>query len=115
MRMLGGLLVMAALAVVAGGTASAAWGMYGKFTEAAAADAASRGELATLQTQYEGMSKSVAALSTERGMDAAVRERYGVGRPGEGEIDIIRQATSTQAASATEGFWQSLWHALFVW
>ncbi len=116
LRMAAGLSVMVLLALVAFGTGSAAWGMYGKFAEAAAADEAGQKELANLQAQYDDMQKTVDNLSTPRGMEAAVRERYGVGKPGEGEIDIIQEATTTAAAAdAPEGFWASLWHALFVW
>jgi hypothetical protein len=115
LRMAGGLAAMALLVVVAAGVADAAWGMYGKFIAAAAADAASQQELSALQGQYDGMSASVAQLSTAHGAAAAVRERYGVGLPGEGEIDIIRTATSSAAgAPAQDGFWAGLWRAVSV-
>ena len=116
LRMGVGLSAMAVLCLVAYGTASAAWGMYGKFTEAAAADQASQQELSGLKTQYDSVSNTVDGLETVRGMGAAVRERYGLGLPGEREIDIIRESTSTAAAAqAPTGFWQGLMQTLFGW
>jgi hypothetical protein len=116
LRMLVGLAGLVALAALGAVSARAAWGMYQKFAEASAADAAAQNELAAAQAQYASVSASVEALDTERGQEGALRERYGVARPGEGEIDIVRPATTTPAAAdAPRGFWASLWHALFVW
>jgi hypothetical protein len=107
--------IMVLLALVAFGTAHGAWDMYGKFNEAASDDGDAQQQLAQLQTQYESVSQTVKALDTSRGMDAAVRERYGVGLPGEGEIDVIRQASTTEASSTPQGFFNRLWDALFGW
>jgi len=110
-----GLCVMVLLSLVAFGTAHGAWDMYGKFAEAAGDDADAQQQLAQLQVQYESVSQTVKELGTSRGMDAAVRERYGVGLPGEGEIDVIRQASTTMATSTPQGFLHRLWDALFGW
>lgn len=116
LRMGTGLGMMALLAAVAFGTAHAAWSMYGKFANAAAADAASQQEYTTLEAQYQDVSATVEDLGTSRGFGAAVRERYGVGLPGEREIDIVRESSSTAAAAAApQGFWARLWQALVVW
>jgi hypothetical protein len=115
-RMVGGLGVMAALALLAFGTAHAAWDMYQKFSEASSADEAAQGELVTMQAQYQNISTTTDALQTDRGLEAAIRTRYGVGRPGEGEIDIIRQASTTNAAGGTDtSWWARLWRRVFIW
>lgn len=114
--MLGGTCLLAALALVAGLSVRAAWGMYQKFEEAAAADAASQTEVANLKSQYDDASQRTEFLNTKEGQEQALRERYGVAAPGEGEIDIVRPAEGAEgAAAAPQGFWQKLWHALFVW
>ncbi len=108
-----GLLALATLAVVG---VRAGWDMYGKFSAAAAADEAATAELATLQAQEAHVAATVAELSTERGQERAARQRYGVVRPGEGEIDVVRQAPTSTTPTAMQGtFWQRLWHALLVW
>ena len=68
-----GLSLMVLLSLVAFGTAHAAWDMYYKFSEAAAADAAGQQDLAQLTEQYASVRSTVSELGTSRGMDAAVR------------------------------------------
>ena len=115
-RMAGGLGVMVMLALLVFGSARAAWDMYQKFSEASADDAAAQGELANMQAQYQSISSTTDALQTDRGLEAAIRTRYGVGRPGEGEIDIIRQASTTGAGGSSDtSWWSRLWHAVFIW
>ncbi len=112
-RMAGGLGVMVVLALLAFGSAHAAWDMYQKFSDASTADAAAQGELATMQAQYQSIASTTDALQTDRGLEAAIRTRYGVGRPGEGEIDIIRQATSTATqGSGSQNWFERLWQAI---
>lgn len=111
-----GLAAMAVLALVAFGSVRAAWSMYQKFTDASAADAAAQSELSNMQEQYQSVSTTVQALNTSRGLEAAIRGRYGVGRPGEGEIDIVPQAaTSTQGGNGPQNWFERLWHAIVIW
>jgi|GEM_PF-524527 len=116
LRMVVGLGAMALLALVAVGSARAAWGMYQKFAEASSADASAQGELTTMQAQYGSVSTTVEQLGTSRGLEAAIRQRYGVGKPGEGEIDIVRQASSSDTQNTDGQSWfDKLLHAVFVW
>ena len=93
-----------------------AWGMYGKFAAASQADADAHTELAGLQGQYNKVGAAVAALSSDRGVEAGVRERYGVAKPGEGQIDIVRrEATTTDAAPQETNIFVKIFRALFVW
>lgn len=110
----GASLVVLAFAVF---TAKASWEMYVKFTVASRGDDASKLELAQLQDQYQKVSAAVADLSTTRGEESQIRERFGVGKPGEGTIEIVRNGTSsedTQGSSAENPFMR-IWHALFIW
>ncbi len=116
LKMGGGLVVLGVLVLVAAGSAQAAWGMYQKFLDASAANAAAQAELATLEAQHATVSATVEGLTTERGLEAAVRQRYGMGHPGEGEIDIVRQPADPAGASAEpQGFWARLWAAVVIW
>lgn len=113
--------VMGCLGIIALGgltfmAARAAWDMYGKFAAASQARSDAEVQLAQLQTQYAHVEAQVKALNTERGIEAAVRERYGVAKPGEGEIDIVHSASTSQSASKGDESWfAKLWHSLFVW
>ncbi len=115
LRMSLGALGVLALGLVAFGASRAAWTMYGKFTEAAAARAGAEAQLQELEQRDQTIKADVAALSSNRGVEAALRERYGVALPGEGEINIVRQASSTGPFIEQVGFLQKLWQLLFVW
>jgi len=114
-RMLVGVSAMAALGLGAGLCAQAAWGMYQKFSEASQADAQATAELADLRIQYATVSSTVELLNTRRGEEAALRERYGAARPGEGVIAIVREKNEAEERPSGKGFFESLWQALFVW
>jgi cell division protein FtsB len=110
---LGGVLLLALVAYFA---VKGAWGMYGKFAAASQADADAKQELSDLQGQYAQVGASVDALSSDRGVEAGVRERYGVARPGEGQIDIIRrEATTSDATPGEPNIFVRIFRALFVW
>lgn len=111
-----GALGVAMLALVAVFAIKGAWGMYTKFAAASEADAAAQVELETLRGQVGQVGASAAALSSDRGVEAGVRERYGVARPGEGQIDIIRREATTSPAKAAEpNIFVKIFRALFVW
>lgn len=107
-----GLLLLALLAWVMG---RAAWGMYGKFTHASEARQSTEAELSSLQEQLAQVEGAVADFNSERGLEAQVRERFGVARPGEGEITIVRRSREDETAAPLRGFWQRIWDAVFVW
>jgi cell division protein FtsB len=109
----GGLLILLGVAMVA---VRAAWGMYGKFTEAATSDAIAQQQLNALKAQESQVNMAFTSLSTARGVEAQVRERYGVVKPGEGVIAII-ESTSTVLKSPTPppNLLVRLWQALFGW
>lgn len=98
-------------------SAHAAWDMYVKFSVASKADEAAQGDLASLKAQYASVGEAVQNLSTERGEEGEIRERFGVGKPGEGAIEIVRTATSTDAAQNTlpQDLWSRLMRAFVVW
>ena len=115
-RVLLGCAGIVALGVLTFFAVEAAWGMYGKFAAASEARAGAQTQLAQLQTQYARVQTQVAELNTDRGIEAAVRERYGVARPGEGAIDIVRHASSSESgARGDESWFAKFWRSLFVW
>ena len=107
-----GIMVLVGIAAVA---SRAAWDMYGKFADTAAASVAAETQLQDLQERHQKIGAEVQALSSERGLEAEVRERYGVARPGEWQITIVRQASSTEVLRQEPGLLDKLWQLLFVW
>lgn len=108
-----GLLALAALTL---GAVNAAWGMYQKFAEATRSDAQAKTQLTSLEAQEQRMSAAVAGLSTSRGLEAQLRQRYGVIKPGEGVIQIVNPApSSTPPAAPRQSWWSRLWQAVMPW
>lgn len=115
-RALLGVLGVLFLALVAFFAVRGAWGMYTKFAAASEADASAQAELETLRSQVSLVGASAEALVSLRGVEAGVRERYGVARPGEGQIDIIRREATTSVPRADEpNVFVKIFRALFVW
>ena len=108
-----GVLLLLVVTVV---LARAAWGMYGKMTEAAQAKEEANAELARVEAQQRGVTTTLSEISSTRGEEAQIRARFGVAKPGEGEIDVIRDTkASTTDSELKESWWTSLFHTLFVW
>jgi cell division protein FtsB len=102
------------LAFVTFGAVRAAWGMYGKFAEAAEDNAGAEQSLSQLTAEEERMNATVEALGSARGQEAALRQTYGVALPGEGEIQVIEESASTTPPQpASQNVFVRLWHALF--
>lgn len=103
------------LFVVAYFAVRGAWHMYGKFTQAAAAHEAGEARLVQLRQEHDRAVQRVEELRTDRGVEAELRERYGLSRPGEGEIVVVRPPADAAGAAAGSGLLDKLWKALFVW
>lgn len=96
--------------------AHAAWDMYGKLVAASQAKSEALSQLASLEAQQKGVTRTITKLTTERGVEAEVRVRFGVARPGEGEIDIVEDRSSTTSpVGHTPSWWQGVYQTLFVW
>ncbi len=104
------------LFVVTGFLMRSAWGMYGKMAAASQGQEEAEAQLAALQAQQQGVNNTLGQLSSKRGVETQIRERFGVAKPGEGEIDIVRdQKVPTTTAAAKESWWQHMFRALVVW
>ncbi len=104
------------LFVTAGVAVSSAWGMYGTFTTAATAKEDAEKSLKSLQEDEARIRATVAALASDIGIEKEVRERFGVVRQGEGEIQIVRNSPQEDLQQTEDKniFMRAL-HSLFVW
>jgi cell division protein FtsB len=90
------------------------WGMvsvvraYLKQREAVTLRNESRQELAGLEQKQQELDKKITNLSTDQGMEAEVRERYRVVKPGEQLVIVVDNKDSVPTKSQSEGFWQKL-------
>ena len=104
------------LLFVGAASVKAAWNMYQTFDIAAAEWTAAEIELETLRAEHANVAAVLKEFSSERGLEAAVRARFGVVRPGEGEIRIVRSEETllTEQEPNTNPF-SRLFNALFTW
>ncbi|HEV8666558.1 MAG TPA: hypothetical protein VN665_01780 [Candidatus Paceibacterota bacterium] len=116
-RFLLGVCMLLILGFITFGSAHAAFGMYGKFAEAATANDAAQQNLAQMKAEDANVKAEVTALNSPEGQEAQLRQSYGVALPGEGEIQIVREApTSTVSKSDSSGnFFVNILKALFEW
>ncbi len=98
------------------GAVKAAWDMYGRLAMAAQGQQEAAAELADMEKEHARVSTSVQELSSSRGQEELVRERYGLVKPGEGVVQIVHNApTSTPSNNGGGGFFGRLFHTLFSW
>lgn len=110
------LVVASGLLLVSTVSVNAAWDMYQTFDVAGDERVAAETELAALKVEYATMVATLGQLSTERGLEAVVRERFGVVRPGEGEIRIIRPASEVVVEKdSSKNPFSRLFNALLAW
>lgn len=107
-------IVLAAATVLC---ALAAWNMFGKEREATSESNGAAEQLALLSSQQTEVQSDIAELSTDRGVEAALRERYGVALPGEGIIEVVDPESSAMgtATSSSNNLLQEIWQRVFPW
>jgi cell division protein FtsB len=90
--------------------------MYQKFAEASGAHEAAQEELAALKERHAQVEAAVASLSSERGLEAEIRNRFGVAREGEGEIKIVRDEEVKEPGELQKkSLWQRILNAFAIW
>jgi cell division protein FtsB len=103
------LLVLAVIAVV---FVKGAWNVYQK--EAASGDylAQAQAQFAKVNATDQDLSQSVAALQTQQGIEADIRQKFRVVKPGE-QIAVIvddNASGSDSVATSSPGIWASIAH-----
>jgi cell division protein FtsB len=104
------------LLFVGAASVKATWEMYQTFDVAAAERAVTEAELASLRAEYAQMAAILEGFSSPRGFEAAVRERFGMVRPEEGVIRIIRTEEGVIIKDRVDpNPFSQLFNALFTW
>lgn len=100
-------LFIGVLLLVAFWLLSSIFGLAEKAKIAASQAHEAQGELRQLDERKAALEKSLAALSTARGKDAAIRTAFGVARPGEEVIVVV--PPSPPATTSEPSWWDKLW------
>ncbi len=94
--MMGVILILLVIAV------QGAWGMYEKHLDARGKESQVREELAALNAREAELRTDIEQLSSERGIEAEIRERFMVAKEGEQVIVLTdEQAAATEVPSVT--------------
>jgi cell division protein FtsB len=107
-------LMLAGLFLLVVVAASGVWGIYRKDQESIVLRQQAQAQLADLSTQEGQLDASIAELQTERGKEAALRQQYSVGDPGEGVVMIV-EPTAPAPVAATSSSFQTWVRATFSW
>ncbi len=86
--------------------ANATWGVYKKSRESAANAFRAENELRRLTDRENLLHNELERLNTDEGIEAEIRSKYSVSKPGENVIVIIDKDKSTTTVEAIpEGWW----------
>ena len=64
-------------------------------------------EYSELQKREEFLAGEIQRLETDAGIEAEIRERYGVGRPGE-EVIVLLEKQNKEEIVEEKGFWKKI-------
>jgi len=108
LRLLGRRLLLLFLAALVLSMAWGVWDIYRKNAEAALLRSQAEAQLAALSARETKLQADYSDLNSSRGMEAALRDSYAVGRSGEGMIVIVepKQSVPAQASSTSWGWIQ---------
>ena len=81
--------------------------VYGRYKESVLMRTETEAKLLELETQRANIAKESAKLLSEAGIDAKIRTKFNVAKPGENVVLIVDDATTT--ATTTPGFFATLW------
>ncbi len=94
------------LLLVAFWLATSIWGLVGKAHVAVSQAQEAKLQYQTLEERKATLEANLAALSTERGQDAAIRTAFGVARPGEEVIVVV--PPEAKATSTPPSWWETV-------
>ena len=95
------------------------FGFWGKMEETAQNKKIAEDKIAQLTTQKQKLASDIANLQTNEGVEASIRDKFGMEKAGEGMIVIVDNQNATAAAPTSSGFWSffnplgSFWKNLF--
>jgi cell division protein FtsB len=85
----------------------ATWNLYKKAHESAANASQAQNALKRLEDRQKVLNEEISRLKTDEGIEAEIRSKYGVSKPGEQVLIIVddQKATTTEVREE-EGWWQ---------
>ena len=91
----------------------ATWRVYSKGQDAKQAREDAEKALADLTARKSAVEATLNRLNTEQGIDAEIRNRYQLVKPGEEQIVLIQSQQKANASSSTES--KGMWETFIGW
>ena len=107
-------LAIAALLAIFIWLAHAVWGVFTKEQIAGAKMKEAEERLQKLEVREEALFQKVEDMETPRGVEAELREKYGVAREGEHVVIIAEDKPSNTSSASSQGI-RSWWKAIKGW
>ncbi len=105
-----GLFALCALVIAA---AWSVWGIYDKERESSTMRAQAEAARVDLQSRESKLQADLSNVSSDRGIEQALREQYALAGQGEGLITIVDEGPSSTVSQQNRS--QSWWQWLFSW
>ncbi len=114
LRLTGRRILLAFLLLLVLSAAAQTWNIYRKERESAVLNEDAQAQLADIKQQQAQLQSDYSTLQSSRGMEAALRDQYGLGKTGEGMIVIVEPAKSIpmQATSSMMQWLQNVFSHL---
>ena len=81
------------------------WGVYSKEREAVRTAAQRAAELQELRAREVALAAELERVSTPRGVEGELREKYDLAKPGESMIVLIEPPAEKEKKTEVRGFW----------
>jgi len=113
-------LVLATLLIIVALSIKAMWGSYQKYSESKATIDNLRAQYEKAESEKERLGSEIARLETKEGVEAEIRGKFSVVKPGEEVLVIVDDGKATETAETEEekNVWQKFWSGvvdLFNW
>lgn len=89
------------------------FGFLGKLNDTAKNKKAAEEKIAELEKVKGQLSADIANLKTEKGVEASIREKFGLAKEGEGMIVVVDENNTKEAKEKEKGGFFSFWKNLF--
>ncbi len=99
-----GWLVLIVLAVL---LMRAVWGMHLRFQEAEKYQERAQKELTNVEGREKELRENIASLKNDRGIEAALRDRFGLVKEGEGVVIVVDEEVS-EVPEEPQSWWRWL-------
>ncbi len=89
------------------------WNIAQKYRESARLVTDLRAQEVELTTKQASLKADIAKLNTDEGLDAEIKDKFNVVKPGE-QVAVIVDATkpATSTATSTPSWWKRLWSSI---